>query len=321
MENNSKTALNEFKKIYCELPKGIAIGKNQFGNCILATEKFSKGTIIFTSKSIRIPDEYFDIELVTDSGIFELNSIVHGIKYAENQRALYTFDCFVNHSCDPSMHGIYSHEEDKTENWALRDIEPGDEINSDYCLFEYDCEDKSIERCACGSKKCLGKVFGFKFLNEEQKKERIKTVDKCILDQWVVDPDIRKDSVIYDDNLIIPENVNAVYSAEADTVHLTAQKDFEIGDIIYNNTSRYVFEDCTIIVSLLNTRIWLDNSAHTLARGELGREYCGIDSFRILGSSRGEEKNTSANYQRESETNSYNVVAIKPIKAGERLFS
>ena len=168
---------------------------------------------------IPIPDENFDIELVTDSGKFELNSIIHSVKYTENERVVYTFDSYVNHSCDPSIHAFCSNEEYKCESWALRDIEPGDEINCDYFLFEYDCEKKGIEICACGSKKCLGKIFGFKFLNEEQKKEKIKKVEKCILDQWVVDPDIRKDSVIYDDKLIIPENVNAVYSAEADTAH------------------------------------------------------------------------------------------------------
>lgn len=109
-----------------------------------------------------------------------------------------------------------------------------------------------------------------------------------------------------------------MFSTEANAVHLLAKKDFEIGDVIYKNCSRFVKEDCIIIVSLLKTRVWLDNTVHTLNRGELGIEYRGIDSFRIRSNSKLVEKNTTENYL---DANNNDVVNIRYVKAGERLFA
>jgi hypothetical protein len=314
MESNTTSASKEIRKFNCKLPKGVTIGKNQFGFCLFATEKFPKGTLVYKHEIISIPNEDFDIELITDIGTFPQNSIINGVKYTESERELYTYDCFVNHSCDPSTIPVRLTKE--FEVWALKDIEPGDEINCDYHIFEYDCRDKGIEKCACGAEKCIGKAIGFKFLTNEQKKEKIKTVYPYMCHVWATDPDTEKDSLLYDNNLIVPENVEAVFSAEANSVHLVAKKNFDVGDVIYKNTSKFAKHDCIIIVSLLNTREWLEDSVHTVNRGELGREYRGIDSFRIYSDLKREEKNTTENYH---DSNNYDVVAIKSIKPGERL--
>jgi len=67
---------------------------------------------------------------------------------------------FINHSCDPNC------ESDEIDGrlWivALRDIQPGEELTYDYCL--YDGDDESP--CACGAKACRGTLYS----NEEMEK-------------------------------------------------------------------------------------------------------------------------------------------------------
>lgn len=97
-----------------------------------------------------------------------------------------------------------------------------------------------------------------------------------------------------------------------------AKKDFEAGEVIYSNSSRFVKEDCRVIVSLLDVREWLEDSVHTVNRGELGREYRGVDSFTTYAKdSKREERNTTENYH---DMNNYDGVAVRSIKVGERLF-
>lgn len=52
---------------------------------------------------------------------------------------------FLNHSCEPSTYVV------GRSDVALRDIQPGEEITSDY--LDLDTEDF---QCKCGSKKCRG---------------------------------------------------------------------------------------------------------------------------------------------------------------------
>lgn len=107
--------------------------------------------------------------MTTDIVSFRQTSIVNGVKYTETERLLYTNDSYINHSCDPNIIPVCLKNEFVFEALAIKDIEPGDEINCDYHTFEYDCRDKGIEKCACGEEKCIGKVIGFKFLTDEQK--------------------------------------------------------------------------------------------------------------------------------------------------------
>ena len=78
----------------------------------------------------------------------------------------------MNHSCDANMYCPYT---DRTvdrgfyDSFAMKDIEIGDEITSDYACFDYECDGHEIEECGCGSDKCRGKMMGFKHLLMEQK--------------------------------------------------------------------------------------------------------------------------------------------------------
>jgi hypothetical protein len=57
---------------------------------------------------------------------------------------------------------------------CIRDIEIGDQITCDYDLIEYDCADKGIDCCACGSASCRTKIWGFKHLEEGLKEVMIE---------------------------------------------------------------------------------------------------------------------------------------------------
>ena len=61
---------------------------------------------------------------------------------------------FINHSCDPNCET----EEVRGRVWikAIRDIEPGEEITYDYCLYDGG-DDEAI--CNCGAKKCRGTMY------------------------------------------------------------------------------------------------------------------------------------------------------------------
>ena len=66
---------------------------------------------------------------------------------------------FLNHSCDPTT---YINFEDLTVR-ALRDLEPGEEVNFNYNTTEYEMVNPF--ECYCHSVNCLGYIHGFKYLS------------------------------------------------------------------------------------------------------------------------------------------------------------
>jgi SET domain-containing protein len=61
---------------------------------------------------------------------------------------------FINHSCDPNCET----REIRGRVWikAIRDIDPGEEITYDYCLYDGG-DDEAV--CNCGAKKCRGTMY------------------------------------------------------------------------------------------------------------------------------------------------------------------
>ncbi len=57
---------------------------------------------------------------------------------------------YVNHSCDPNMWG---------DHIARRDIYPGEEITTDFALFQ-SFPSYLLEPCLCGSSLCRGRITG-----------------------------------------------------------------------------------------------------------------------------------------------------------------
>ncbi len=68
----------------------------------------------------------------------------------------------INHSCEPNCGVLVKREEQVLEIHALRDIQPGEELFSDYAMFEYHIQ--FLGDCLCGSAHCRGQITGFKDL-------------------------------------------------------------------------------------------------------------------------------------------------------------
>ncbi|HST23390.1 MAG TPA: SET domain-containing methyltransferase [Blastocatellia bacterium] len=90
-------------------------------------------------------------------------------------------DSYINHSCDANTYvafpSLYLH--------ALRDIRSGEELTINYCSTEEDLLE-SFE-CLCEAKDCYGRVRGFKYLDNEQRKKLIVNLAPYLKRKYHVD--------------------------------------------------------------------------------------------------------------------------------------
>jgi uncharacterized protein len=69
----------------------------------------------------------------------------------------------LNHSCAPNCGVLIRPEVEWMEIHALRRIEPGEELTTDYATFEYEILFMPGP-CLCGTPSCRGKITGYKDL-------------------------------------------------------------------------------------------------------------------------------------------------------------
>ena len=177
--------------IHQSVPDGIEIKRTSWGGMgLFAKRAFPYGTTLYIGRQIIIPNVYREFQLVTDQGSFALDTDTHSVGVSDTERWLYLFDSFMNHSCRPSTYSATVMDPASAPNIkhapgggldgesgknsyavvAMLDIAAGDEITCDYNLFEFDCAEKTIEQCLCGSPDCIGRVAGFRYLPREQQK-------------------------------------------------------------------------------------------------------------------------------------------------------
>src|SRR5271169_731346 len=136
--------------------------------CCYTTKRIRKGTLVVEYVSERLnyeeADELYDP--FPNTYLFGLDGgkrIIDGFGVA----------AFVNHSCRPNC------ETDQIAGkmWiiALRDIEPGEELTYDYCL--YDGEDEAP--CCCGAKRCRGSLYSAAHLRKLRKKRAKAAAAAC----------------------------------------------------------------------------------------------------------------------------------------------
>jgi hypothetical protein len=111
------------------------------GKGVFADRKFQKGEVVLKWDTSRILGQDEVDEL--DEHEKRYLSPFHGKFLLQNPPARY-----VNHSCDPNTKVV-----DECSDVAIRDIKKGEEITSDYSLFNIP---GPAMRCKCGSKKCRG---------------------------------------------------------------------------------------------------------------------------------------------------------------------
>lgn len=133
-------------------PKAVkGVGSNIAGRGLVALETISKdevvavkgGHIVSTALLQSLPEQLqgSDVQITEDLHLAALTD-------EEYESVM----LFLNHSCDPNI-GFGGN----TVLIAMRDIEPGEELTTDYALF--DDHDGSME-CHCGLPACRGRIDG-----------------------------------------------------------------------------------------------------------------------------------------------------------------
>lgn len=304
-------------EVHQTLPKGIALQKNAYGYGVFATEFFPKDSVVYIGQSHVILNKYAEFHLFIEGmkDSFLLDTITHSVQFTETERYLYLFDSFMNHSCGPNTKSRQTPEQRSKHQYqtvAIRDIQPGDEITCDYNLFEYDCEDKCIEKCLCGSSECIGRVAGFKFLTLEQmKKKPIDGMDSEVFEAMANDP---SNKFIYITDLKCPTSTVEIQSIGSQLKLLT-KKAFNKGDIVYSNESLLFPEDHAIVFELNSnniSRMWVDNALHTVNKGNGMREFFYFDSFQ-------HPSNAPNTFKAYNSITAYDLIATRDIQEGEQL--
>ena len=125
-----------------------------------------KGEGIFATKAFKVGD-------IVMVGVIKeaLNgNHSHASQIGENEYVLHAaLITKVNHSCDPNC-GIRANETGAHDYVAIKIISVNEEITFDYAMRNY-IIDYFPKKCMCGSKKCRGKITGWKDLPGEKKKE------------------------------------------------------------------------------------------------------------------------------------------------------
>ena len=129
-------------------------------------ESPEKGEGIFATK----PFEVGDMVMV---GIIEevlSANHSHASQISENEYVLHAgMISKVNHSCGPNC-GIRVNETGAHDFIAMKDISVNEEITFDYTMRNYTI-DHFPQQCMCGSKRCRGRITGWKDLPDEKKIE------------------------------------------------------------------------------------------------------------------------------------------------------
>jgi hypothetical protein len=310
--NVTLTCNSDLIEIKGVIPEGIYISKGKYGYAVYSSKHFKKDEFVFRGKFILIDDKEALIKMhlspyedQTKVETYNLNFTTHTVNTWNKKRQLYFFDSFMNHSCDPNIVG-FCEPENQYYNFALKDIYPGDEITSDYTLFEYDCVNKNILKCECNGGGCLGKTLGFKYLTPEQKKIRINDVDEDIFNLWVQEfkfkPDDQNEGVFVE-KLNLPDGFHFT-----DDEILKASKSFNPRDVLFEGRATIINENTIVIVIINEKKIWLELETDE----DLTKNYKGIASFI--------KNSDKANVQiKMISKNDFQIVAVKSINENDEL--
>ena len=186
--------------MHCRLPPGITIRSGVDDTCLVATRHFVKGAILYQNSFQYTPVTTTSVHLtvVQEEGTwqqrcFVLQRATHAVTVSGRIR-FYTFDSFINHSCDPSSLEIISDEVKGIYSVvALRDIVAGDQITQNYNSFVYD--ECNVGQCLCNTVACVGIVSGFRRLSPDAQRALLPHVSRDVLramtrDGWIYIEDL-----------------------------------------------------------------------------------------------------------------------------------
>ena len=171
--------------LHSTVPNGFAIVDNEVfeGKKVVATKQFKKGERLYIACAalldLSAAGHCYKLKIYSEDtngkrSLMEThdNTDTHSVddhafeskSGTTSKRQVYGFDSFMNHSCQANAYFplLYRTSTEMCyQAIALCDIDVGTEVTCDYALFDYSCSGHEIEVCACGSKKCRGKMLGF----------------------------------------------------------------------------------------------------------------------------------------------------------------
>jgi uncharacterized protein len=128
----------------------IEVRAGHLGQSVFATRAIEKGQVILRGWGPRVPER--------TRHSFQVDHDTHVVIRTPIE--------LINHSCEPNC-GVWLRKGVPVmEIHALRRIEPGEELATDYATFEYEIEHMTGD-CLCGTPSCRGRITGYKDLPEE----------------------------------------------------------------------------------------------------------------------------------------------------------
>ena len=154
-------------------PEYLDIKENTYGLGTYTKKAFKKGDLVMRSRARILTkceftsNKKFDINIKEHK--YTLDPQIHTC-ISKGKIYLFTFDAFMNHSCDPNLYNVEDVEIKDNffyyNKFALRDIKAGEELVTNYLFFENDSEYEFV--CGCKSENCFGTIKGRNYLNHKQ---------------------------------------------------------------------------------------------------------------------------------------------------------
>ncbi len=124
----------------------------RLGKCVEATEVIPEGTVILRGWGYLVPQR--------TRHSLQVDHDTHVVIHSPIE--------MINHSCEPNCGVVVRRGVPCMEIHAMRRIEPGEELRTDYGTFEYEIEFMT-EPCLCGTESCRGRITGYRDMPEEVK--------------------------------------------------------------------------------------------------------------------------------------------------------
>ena len=277
-------------------PDGFIIDKNEFGRCLRATKVFNAGDSMAVDYGKLVSQDLAKkFTLILGDERFECDT-THSVKLIESEnRIVFGYDIFTNHSCDPNTYSIMLTKEKYAEikvidvsdeprvyyeTIARKSISIGDEISCDYCLFDYTCNGHTIPECLCGESICRDSCHGFKNLTLQQKVNLLPVIYPFILEAFLNN---NQNVRIVDLFQLIGNNSNIEFKVDSNNeVIINLTKNVSNQEIIFSGNVIEFPENVTIIILKINENKYiLLNLEKYLIKKNNHLVFEGIDVFAV----------------------------------------
>lgn len=130
----------------------IEVRDCQLGRGVYASQVIPKGRVILRGWGPRVP--------YRTRHSFQVDHDTHIVISSPIE--------LINHSCEPNCGVLVRRDSRVLEIHALRRIEPGEELTTDYATFEYEIQHLNGP-CHCHSPSCRGTITGYKDLPADRR--------------------------------------------------------------------------------------------------------------------------------------------------------